>query len=374
MIKRWIMSGVGCMIAVLAVEIGMGQSGPPPDDHPICVIQPYICDNWDQYLQEYQAFINEIQNRYGIDFSSNPHGITNIVLPQDNCGDLQGPIDNIVQRGLGFAFGGFDISGAVDSALNMGVNMLSGGLLGGIFGSSGDEKIIEAIEELTNVEVAATIVHECMVRVQDEHLRVTLEQLTHQQKSALEPHRQRDIREQIGAAEQAREELGWLGAYISDNYHLLYDTVNRLAQYDHNPEYQLEIQQRFREHQIREADRLLVAAHENWLMTGENHDYIDTLLWALHHEQLTPMQAQQIQVELSALHTRETLEMNRIFAANASFMAQREKERIEQSYDDNYFRERMDMEFDAETQAFIEALRNAEPRPLVPSWAGSRGN
>ncbi|MCC5942426.1 MAG: hypothetical protein JJU37_12875 [Balneolaceae bacterium] len=374
MIRRTIMIGVGCITMVLSAEQVNGQSEPPPDDHPICVIEPHICDNWDQYMQEYMAFINEIQNRYGIDFNSNPHGITGIFLPHEQCGDLQPSLNSVVERGLGFAFGGFDISGAVDSALNMGVNYLTGGLLGGIFGSSGDEKIIEAIEELTNVEVASAIVHECMVRVQDEHLRVTMEQLNHQQRTELEPHRQRDIRDHIEAAEQAREELGWLGAYIADHYHLLYDTVNRLAQYDHDPDYQMEIQHRFREHQIQEADRLLVAAHENWLMTGENHDYIDTLLWALHHEQLTPMQAQQIQVELSALHTRETLEMNRIFAANASFMTQREKERIEQAYDNTYFRERMDMEFDAETQEFIEALRNSQSRPLVPSWAGSRGN
>ena len=366
--------GLACSLTSLFAVATNAQTGPPPDDHPICIIEPHLCDNWDQYMQEYQMFINEIQSRYGIDFNTNPHGISSIVLPQQNCGDLQGPLDNIVQQGLGFAFGGFDIGGAVDSAINAGIDMISGGLLGGIFGSSGDEKIVEAIEELTNVEVAGTILHECMVRVQDEHLRVEMEQLTHQQRSAMEPHRERDIRDQIEQAEQAREDLGWLGLYISDQYHLLYDTVSRLGEYDENPAYQQQIQQQFRDHQIQEADRLLVAAHENWRMTGQNHDYIDTILWAAHHEGLTPMQARQIQVELQALHARETLEMNRIFAANASFMARRETERIEQSYDDTYFRQRMDMEFDAETQAFIQALQNAGSRPLVPSWAGTRSH
>jgi hypothetical protein len=372
--KIVLMTGVAMAVAGLMAEESSGQSGPPPDNHPICMIEPHICDNWDQYMQEYQFFINEIQNRYGIELNRNPHGITDIFLPHDMCGDLQPTLNNIVQQGIGFAFGGFDIGGAVDSAIDAGINVMSGGLLGGIFASSGDEKIIEAIEELTNVEVAGTIIHECMARVQDEHLRIVMEQLTHQQRQALEPHRQRDIREQIDQAEQAREELGWLRLYISDQYHLLYDTVSRLGEYDQNPAYQRQIQQQFRDHQVEEADRLLVAAHENWLMTGQNHDYIDTILWAAHHDQLTPMQAQQIQVELQALHARETLEMNRIFAANASFTAQRQKEQIEQSRDDEYFRQRMDQEFDAETQAFMQSLQNAPYRPLVPSWAGTRSH
>ncbi len=372
--KVYMTIGLAFILAMLTAKTSSGQTGPPPDDHPICIIEPQMCDNWDQYMQEYQQFINEIQNRYGIEFNSNPHGITDIFLPHEMCGDLQPSINNIVQQGLGFSFGGFDIGGAVDSAIDAGINMISGGLLGGIFGSSGDEKIIEAIEELTNVEVAATILHECMARVQDEHLRVSMEQLTYQQRNALEPHRQRDIHDQIEQAEQAREELGWLQMYIADQYHLLYDTVSRLEEYDQNPDYQRQIQQQFGTHQIEEADRLLVAAYENWRMTGENHEYIDTILWAAHHEGLTPMQAQQIQVELQALHARETLEMNRIFAANASFTAQREKEQIEQSRDDEYFRQRMDQEYDAETQAFIEALQQAQHRPLVPSWAGSRSH
>lgn len=316
-------------------------------------------------------------------------GITNLQQLPPECSDLQGTLNQIYQGGLGGKLGsmlggvmggGVDFGDIMGGMFGIGLDMLTGGLgglagglLGGIFGG---DKTASAIEELTDVQLAALITTECYTRINDqqlevieEHYEAILHQIEEGDREVIEQYNETDVREHIEEARQLRQQMGYLSQYAQDEYTLLYDTYNRLLEYESDPAYQQEIVRQFRDHNIEEADELIIAAHENWRLRGETHDFINTLTWMGQHPGLTPMQAQQIQIELDGIRTRETAELSRIMATNNSFMAQRHKEEIEREKDAEFFNDRYTEEMDMQMEYFLNTLENTDRRPLVPTWA-----
>lgn len=310
-------------------------------------------------------------------------------LPAD-CQHLQPQLNNVLSGGIGgklgsmlggFASGGLEMGDMMEGLFGVGLGMLTGGLggvaggiLGGIFGG---DKTASAIEELTDVQLAALIHNECYTLINDiqldiieEHYEAILYQIEEGDREIIEHYNETDVRNHIEEARHMRQQMGYLSQYTQDEYTLLYDTYNRLLAYEADPGYQREIIRGYREHNIEEADELIIAAHENWRLRGETHDFINTLTWMAQHPGLTPMQAQQIQIELNGIRARETAELSRIMASNNSFIAQRHKEEIERSKDAEYFDERFSHEFDTQMQNYFQSLNNAQRRGLIPGWVG----
>lgn len=324
----------------------------------------------------------------------NPTGGMNLAtqLPEE-CQHLQPQLNNVLAGGIGgklgsmiggFAGGGLDMGDMMDGlfgiglgALTGGIGGVAGGLLGGMFGG---DKTASAVEELTDVQLAALIHTECYTMINDiqleiieEHYEAILHQIEEGDREIIDQYNETDVRDHIEEARQLRQQMGYLSQYAQDEYTLLYDTYNRFSKYEADPNYQREIIRGFREHNIEEADELIIAAHENWRLRGETHDFINTLTWMGQHPGLTPMQAQQIQIELDGIRTRETAELNRIMASNNAFIAQRHKEEIEREKDADFFDERFTHEFHEQMEHFFQTLDNTQRRGLIPAWAG-RGN
>lgn len=312
-------------------------------------------------------------------------------LPPE-CQDLEHALQSVYVGGIGGKLGsmlggimggGVDFGDIMGGMFGMGLDLLTGGLgglagglLGGIFGG---DKTASAIEELTDVQLAALITTECYTRINDqqlevieEHYEAILHQIEEGDREVIEQYNETDVREHIEEARQLRQQMGYLSQYAQDEYTLLYDTYNRLLEYESDPAYQQEIVRQFRDHNIEEADELIIAAHENWRLRGETHDFINTLTWMGQHPGLTPMQAQQIQIELDGIRTRETAELSRIMATNNSFMAQRHKEEIEREKDAEFFNDRYTEEMDMQMEHWLQTLENTPRRGLVPGWARHR--
>lgn len=181
------------------------------------------------------------------------------------------------------------------------------------------------------------------------------------------------IERNLEMVQRSAKDIMYMKQFIKGKYQILYNTYNRLRKIQQNPKVALKMKKKRNKHMAAEANKVIAVSAENIKLTDDSYRMLRKISKQQNRKNLTPMQMRQIQAKTQALTTKQLIELKRIVARQAEFIARKYRMSRGKRLDRRARMKAFNKKFKKANRKFNRSA-GSKPESFFPEWSQPNSN